>query len=201
MCSHLQLQRDRMAPRPAENAHTFKDLRNRRVLDWNLLCSCSAGKFEARAGTRRMKLIVGTSWGRKSRVSMLPLLVVLFVISYGMLTTLVVLQDRTIDSQRSLIHVLFQDSLHLSALNKHAKPAGASAAPSQPARSGTAQASAAQSQVPEKEASEKQVPSTSARQPANGKGKSSRRAQKPQPERPPADVTDPSDMRRVTFSI
>jgi len=47
---------------------------------------------------------------------MLPLLVVLFLISYVLLTTLVVLQNRTIDAQRGLIHLLFKDNLHLSAM-------------------------------------------------------------------------------------
>src|SRR5260370_8006517 len=51
----------------------------------------------------------------KPRHTMLPLLVVLFLISYVLLTMLVVLQDRTIDSQRSLIHSLFSDNLHLIA--------------------------------------------------------------------------------------
>src|ERR1700747_3607567 len=51
----------------------------------------------------------------KPRKTMLPLLVALFLISYVLLTTLVVLQDRTIDSQRSLIHLLFKDNLHLVA--------------------------------------------------------------------------------------
>ncbi len=48
----------------------------------------------------------------KPRQTMLPLLVVLFLISYVLLTTLVVLQNRTIDRRRTLIHVLFKDNLH-----------------------------------------------------------------------------------------
>src|SRR5260370_18686299 len=51
----------------------------------------------------------------KPRHTMLPLLVVLFLISYVLLTMLVVLQDRTLDSQRRLIHSLFSDNLHLVA--------------------------------------------------------------------------------------
>src|SRR5258705_9819395 len=51
----------------------------------------------------------------KPRHTMVPLLVVLFLISYVLLTTLVVLQDRTIDSQRGLIHLLFKDNLRLVA--------------------------------------------------------------------------------------
>ena len=47
---------------------------------------------------------------------MLPLLVVLFVLSYAILTLLVVEQGRTIDSQRSLIRDMLQDSNQLAAL-------------------------------------------------------------------------------------
>ena len=52
----------------------------------------------------------------KKKHSMLPLLVVLFLISYGLLAVLVVEQDRTITAQRSLINQTMQDSLELTAL-------------------------------------------------------------------------------------
>jgi len=47
---------------------------------------------------------------------MLPLLVILFVVSYGILTTLVFEQGRTIESQRSLIREMLKDSTQLAAL-------------------------------------------------------------------------------------
>ena len=47
---------------------------------------------------------------------MLPLLIVLFVFSYGILTLLVVEQGRTIDSQRFLIREMVNDSNQLAAL-------------------------------------------------------------------------------------
>lgn len=50
----------------------------------------------------------------------LPLLTVLFLISYGLLTMLVVEQGRTIDSQRALIRDLFRDSQELSAVKHRA---------------------------------------------------------------------------------
>src|SRR5207249_4915974 len=53
----------------------------------------------------------------KPKHSMLPILIVLFLISYGLLAKLVVEQGRTIDSQRSLIRQLFGDSSQLSAMN------------------------------------------------------------------------------------
>jgi hypothetical protein len=54
---------------------------------------------------------------RKSRpVTMLPLLVVLFIVSYGILTLLVFEQGQTIESQRTLIRGMLQDSTQLASL-------------------------------------------------------------------------------------
>lgn len=47
---------------------------------------------------------------------MLPLLVILFIVSYGLLTMLVFEQGRTIESQRSLIREMLKDSTQLAAL-------------------------------------------------------------------------------------
>jgi hypothetical protein len=47
---------------------------------------------------------------------MLPILVVLFVVSYCLLTMLVFEQGQTIESQRSLIRAMLQDSSQLAAL-------------------------------------------------------------------------------------
>ena len=48
--------------------------------------------------------------------AMLPILVVLFVVSYCLLTTLVFEQGQTIESQRTLIRAMLQDSTQLAAL-------------------------------------------------------------------------------------
>jgi len=54
---------------------------------------------------------------RKSRpASLLPLLVILFIVSYGILTLLVFEQGRTIESQRTLIRAMLQDSTQLASL-------------------------------------------------------------------------------------
>ncbi|MGA2746609.1 MAG: hypothetical protein ABSE44_18080 [Candidatus Sulfotelmatobacter sp.] len=47
--------------------------------------------------------------------SWLPVLTVLFLISYGLMTMLIVEQGQTIESQRALIRELFRDSTELSA--------------------------------------------------------------------------------------
>jgi len=49
-------------------------------------------------------------------VALLPLLVILFIVSYGILTMLVFEQGQTIESQRSLIHEMLKDSTQLAAL-------------------------------------------------------------------------------------
>ncbi len=48
----------------------------------------------------------------------LPLLSILFLISYGLMTMLIVEQGRTIESQRALIHELYRDSAELSATKR-----------------------------------------------------------------------------------
>ncbi len=48
--------------------------------------------------------------------AMLPILVVLFIFSYAILTMLVFEQGRTIESQRGLIREMLQDSTQLAAL-------------------------------------------------------------------------------------
>ena len=47
---------------------------------------------------------------------MLPLLVILFIVSYGILTMLVFEQGQTIESQRGLIREMLKDSTQLSTL-------------------------------------------------------------------------------------
>lgn len=56
----------------------------------------------------------------KPKQTLLPLLVVLFLVSYGLMALLVVEQGRTIDSQRTLIRQLFSDSTQLSHMRSQA---------------------------------------------------------------------------------
>ena len=79
----------------------------------------------------------------------LPLLTVLFLVSYALMTMLIVEQGRTIDSQRVLIRDLFRDSTELSAVK-------------QKAAQDSAQAAAAQHQAPATQNSSSQAPSAQA---------------------------------------
>jgi hypothetical protein len=142
---------------------------------------------------------------------MLPLLVILFLISYVLLTMLVVLQDRTIDSQRGLIHLLFKDNLHLVAtkIGLHKNPMARAnqntAQNSVPVQTPSAQVPSTQVpavQVPATQTPSAQVPVIQAKPEASARaGQKSRKSQKALPSRPPVEVTDPSDMRRVSISI
>ena len=60
--------------------------------------------------------LTGNNAVAKPGRSLLPVLIVLFLVSYSLLTMLVVEQGRTIDSQRSLIQMLFSDSVELTGL-------------------------------------------------------------------------------------
>jgi hypothetical protein len=132
---------------------------------------------------------------RKNR-GWLPLLTVLFLISYGLMTLLIVEQGETIESQRALIRELFRDSAELSATKMKAaqeKAADArSALPSAKAQAPVTQnplAQAPSSQAPTKAPSSQAVPQ--------------RRTQTQQkffqmPSRPASDLTDD---RRALITI
>jgi uncharacterized membrane protein len=83
-----------------------------------------------------------TASARKNR-GWLPVLTVLFLISYGLMTMLIVEQGRTIESQRALIRELFRDSTELSAIKKAAQD--------------SAQTSSAQTQAQETQAQDTQA--------------------------------------------
>jgi hypothetical protein len=55
----------------------------------------------------------------------LPVLTVLFLISYGLMTMLIIEQGSTIESQRALIRELFRDSSELTKMKGQDKAAGA----------------------------------------------------------------------------
>jgi hypothetical protein len=160
-----------------------------------------------------METVLTPAVAQKPRQTMLPLLVALFLISYFLLTGLVVFQGRTIDSQRGLIHLLFKDNLHLTAMKPgvHKNPAAGTnqnpvpaSAPKQtpPTQTPSAQAQTPQNQVSATATPSVQVPVIQATPQASAKsGRNSRKAQKAAPALPPAEITDPSDMRRVSISI
>lgn len=125
---------------------------------------------------------------RKSRPALLPLLLILFVVSYSILTMLVVEQGRTIEAQRSLLREMLKDSTQLSAIKSKlareesgrtpGKPAAQPRKDADPGNSGSARP---------------KVPAGEARRP----GKSAH-TMKQVPERPAADL---QDVRRSTREL
>ncbi len=118
----------------------------------------------------------------------LPILVVLFLISYGLMTMLIVEQGRTIDSQRTLIRELFHDSTELSAVKMKAQQdAQAQAAKNPSSQAPTAVAPS--TQVPTQKAPSKQSPSSQA-VPQNRAQNQRPKSQIQVPARPASDIND-----------
>jgi len=82
----------------------------------------------------------------------LPLLTVLFLISYGLMTMLIVEQGQTIESQRALIRELFRDSTELSAVKMKAAQDSAQSSP--------AKTEGRETQNPSSQNPSTQIPST-----------------------------------------
>jgi hypothetical protein len=118
----------------------------------------------------------------------LPLLTVLFLISYGLMTMLIVEQGATIDSQRALIRELFRDSSELSSIKLKAQQAANAARQQQSSQTPSTQTPSAQApsqNIPSPQA----IPQSSQNQSA--KEKTVYRA----PTRPAADLND--ELRRL----
>lgn len=119
----------------------------------------------------------------KPKHSMLPILIVLFLVSYGLMAVLVVEQSRTIDSQRGLIRSLFNDSTQLSQMKGKAIQK---------------QHAEAQAQADARAHSQVQSPSTQDKpQDRKNLGK----LRKPVPQRPPTDANSLEDVRRNVMRI
>ena len=130
--------------------------------------------------------LTGDNVAIKPRRTLLPILTVLFVVSYGLLTMLVIEQGRTIDSQKGLIQVLFNDSVQLSNLKgmavqkKQAEARAQKKAPTMP------------------QSPQSQSPVTPQ---AETKGRGNGKLRRPLPQKPPRDASGESDERRALVSI
>jgi hypothetical protein len=136
----------------------------------------------------------------KRKHSLLPVLIVLFLVSYGLMAVLTVEQNQTIASQRALITSLFSDSTELTSLkgkifqNQHPQ-----------AQPGTGTGS--HGQTPSGQAPSAQTPMTQApmtQTAPGGNTPSSRQAgklRKPVPQAPPLGIADVVDGRRIAKTI
>lgn len=154
-----------------------------------------------------MNYNVEAGFGRKSYRVPQGALMIAFAVAWGLLTILVVLQDHAIDAQRELIQVLMQD-LH-TALVTPVSHGNVSSAPvvvrtvqlpdDQVQTKSAPSAQVPQSRVQPKAKESSRVPSSQGKDASSGRN--SRQAKEKLPVRPPAEYTDPSDQRRVMFSI
>jgi hypothetical protein len=119
----------------------------------------------------------------RTRITLLPILTVLFLVSYGLLTMLVVEQSRTIDSQRGLIQDLFQDSIQLSTLKGKA------------VQKQYADAQAQAKSHPQSKTPPQAVPK------AEMRNRSTSKSRRPLPQKPPRDTAGEGDERRMLISI
>jgi len=133
----------------------------------------------------------------KPKSTLLPILIALFLISYGLMALLVVEQGRTIDSQRNLIRSLFDDSTQLTQLKSKAVQKQHSDAQMQSqmkARSGTQIPSA---KVPPAPSTQVPAQTPMAQDTPGNKNHAAGKARKVYPRKPPTGVADISDERRT----
>jgi hypothetical protein len=123
----------------------------------------------------------------KPKQSLLPILIVLFLISYGLMAMLVVEQGRTIDSQSFLIRALFRDSTELTGMKSSVIQKQRAQAQAQAEANANSQAKAPASQATPRDNAK------SSRNPG--------KLRRPAPLRPPKNTSDVADERRALFYI
>ena len=134
----------------------------------------------------------------------MPLLTVVFLCSYGLMTLLIVEQGTTIQAQRNLIQVLLGDSRELWAMKGKAvsdKAAEARAHGHAPMTQGQSPSVQAPStQTPSTQSPSTQSPSTQAVPQHHSQSRAGKTA-KPQTHVPPMPASDLGDQRRALISI
>jgi hypothetical protein len=123
---------------------------------------------------------------RKNKHSLLPLLTVLFVISYSLMVMLVIEQGSTITSQGWLIKQLFADSTELTTIKSKALQDKHTQAQSK-----------AQAQTQAQGQTKEQSQDPSVQVPSHDRASGSRKLEKSLPQHPPKPASDSLDARRV----
>ncbi len=138
----------------------------------------------------------------KRKHSLLPILIILFLVSYGLMCLLAVEQDRTIAAQRYLIRSLLGDSSELSNLKGKLIQKQYAEAQAQAKAGSRSQAQTPLTQVPSTQAPMTQAPMTQDK--PGGNAQSSRnagKARKTVPPKPPLGISDIVDGRRIAETI
>jgi hypothetical protein len=128
----------------------------------------------------------------------LPLLTVLFLISYGLMTMLIIEQGATIESQRALIRELFRDSTELTTLKMQATKDATATTAKGHSQVPTVKAPSTQNPVtPSTQAPTKQAPSSQ----AVPQQRAQKQTQKPQFQMPSKPASDLADQERSLITI
>ncbi|MCU1303246.1 MAG: hypothetical protein JWQ87_3530 [Candidatus Sulfotelmatobacter sp.] len=141
----------------------------------------------------------------KKKYSLLPVLTVLFVISYGLMTMLIVEQGSVIQSQRNVIKVLSADNTELAAImgravgDKQMVKAPAQT-PSAHVPAQTLSGLAAKAQAPKAQVPSAQLPSAGMPQQQHAPSRPGKIA-KPGAQAPPVPAADLVDHRRALLTI
>jgi hypothetical protein len=147
----------------------------------------------------------------KKKHSLLPLLTVLFIFSYGLMTVLIVEQGSVIQSQRNLIKILGRDSTELWAArgkaigDKESARAQAEKRTQNPSTQERVPTQAPSTQAPSSESPLFQTPSTQAPSaqatPQHRSQSRTGKIAKPETQLPPMPAADLSDRRRALNTI
>ncbi len=127
--------------------------------------------------------------------TLLPLLTVLFLLSYGLMTLLITFQGSTIQSQRNLIVQLLDDSRQFLALKARAQQDALAVQSRRHAQAPSSQVQAPSTQTPLTQTPSTQVAPQHRSQHETGK------SAKPRIQLPPQPAADPGDQRRVLITI
>ena len=138
----------------------------------------------------------------KRKHSLLPILIVLFLVSYGLMCLLAVEQDRTIAAQRYLIRSLLGDSSELSNLKGKLIQKQYAEAQAQAKAGSRSQAQTPLTQVPSTQAPMTQAPMTQDKPGGNAQSShNAGKARKTVPPKPPLGISDIVDGRRIVETI
>jgi predicted lipid-binding transport protein (Tim44 family) len=153
----------------------------------------------------------------KKKRTLMPLLTVVFLASYGLMTMLIVEQGTTIQAQRNLIQVLLVDSKELWAMRGKASQARAAQGQAQGSQTQApmTQVPMSQGQSPSVQAPSIQIPSTQApststpstqaapqQRSQSSAGKTAKpKGRVPQTQVPPKPASDLTDQRRALITI
>ena len=146
-------------------------------------------------GTIEYKEVSEVSETPRKKLGWLPLLTVLFMISYGLMTMLIVEQGQTIESQRALIRELFRDSTELSSVKMKAQTERNQAAQALEQNPSSQNPS---TQAPSSQAPMRQAPSSQAGPQHRAQNQLKPKADFQMPSKPAADL---ADHRRSLITI